>query len=36
VKSGQSYWYTVTAVDRSGNESAASLAVAVDAAQPSR
>jgi hypothetical protein len=34
--SGQRYWYTITAVDRSGNESAPSLAVAVDAAQPSR
>jgi len=36
VQSGQRYWYTVTAVDRSGNESASSLAVAVDVAQPSR
>ncbi|HWY06654.1 MAG TPA: hypothetical protein VNY24_07310 [Candidatus Acidoferrales bacterium] len=36
VQSGQHYWYTVTAVDRSGNESAPSLAVAVDVAQPSR
>ena len=36
VKSGQRYWYTVTAVDRSGNESVPSLAVAVDLAQPSR
>ncbi|HTD42890.1 MAG TPA: hypothetical protein VK687_01865 [Bryobacteraceae bacterium] len=36
VKSGQRYWYIVTAVDRSGNESVPSLAVAVDAAQPSR
>ena len=36
VQYGQRYWYTVTAVDRSGNESAPSLAVAVDAAQPSR
>jgi hypothetical protein len=36
VLSGQRYWYTVTAVDRSGNESAPSLAVAVDVAQPSR
>jgi hypothetical protein len=32
----QPYWYTVTAVDRSGNESPASLAVAVEVAQPSR
>jgi hypothetical protein len=36
VQSGQRYWYTVTAVDRSVNESAPSLAVAVDVAQPSR
>jgi hypothetical protein len=36
VQSGQRYWYIVTAVDRSGNESAPSLAVAVDVAQPSR
>jgi hypothetical protein len=36
VQSGQRYWYTVTAVDRAGNESAPSLAVAVDVAQPSR
>jgi hypothetical protein len=36
VRSGQHYWYTVTAVDRSGNESAPSLAVAVDVAQPFR
>ena len=36
VQSGQRHWYTVTAVDRSGNESAASVVVAVDAAQPSR
>lgn len=36
AKSGQRYWYTVTAVDHAGNESAPSLAVAVDAAQPSR
>jgi hypothetical protein len=36
VESGQRYWYTVTAVDRSGNESAPSLAVAVEVAQPSR
>jgi hypothetical protein len=36
VQSGQRYWYTVTAVDRSGNESAPSLAVAVEVAQPSR
>jgi hypothetical protein len=36
VQSGQRYWYTVTAVDRSGNESAPSRAVAVEVAQPSR
>lgn len=36
VQPGQRFWYTVTAVDRSGNESAPSLAVAVDVAQPSR
>lgn len=36
VLSGQRYWYTVTAVDRSGNESGPSLGVAVDVPQPSR
>jgi len=36
VQSGQRYWYTVTAVDRAGNESAPGPAVAVDVAQPSR
>ena len=36
VQSGQRYWYSVTAVDRTGNESAPSPAVAVDLAQPSR
>ena len=35
VSSGKRYWYTVTAVDRAGNESASSAAVAVDVAQPS-
>jgi hypothetical protein len=35
VSSGKRYWYTVTAVDRAGNESAPSAAVAVDVAQPS-
>ncbi|HXR33571.1 MAG TPA: hypothetical protein VN830_07680 [Verrucomicrobiae bacterium] len=35
VSSGKRYWYTVTAVDRAGNESAFSAAVAVDVAQPS-
>lgn len=36
VQSGQHYWYTVTAVDQSGNESSASQPVAVEVAQPSR
>lgn len=36
VQSGQRYWYSVTAVDRAGNESPPSSAVAVDFAQPSR
>jgi hypothetical protein len=36
AQSGQHFWYTVTAVDRSGNESAPSLAVTVEVAQPSR
>jgi hypothetical protein len=36
VQSGQRFWYTVTAVDRAGNESTPSLTVAVDVAQPSR
>jgi len=36
VQSGQRYWYSVTALDRSGNESAPSLAAVVDVAQPSR
>ena len=36
VQSGQRYWYAVAAVDRAGNESAPSLAVAVEVAQPSR
>ena len=35
VSSGKRYWYTVTAVDRAGNESAPSAAVAVDVTQPS-
>jgi len=34
VEPGHSYWYTVTAVDRAGNESAPSAAVAVDLTQP--
>jgi hypothetical protein len=36
VQSGRQYWYSVTAVDRNGNESAPSPAVSVDLAQPSR
>ena len=35
VSSGKRYWYTVTAVDRAGNESAPSAAVRVDVTQPS-
>ena len=35
VQSGRSYWYTVTAVDRSGNESAPTAPVVVEVAQPS-
>ena len=35
VEVGRHYWYSVTAVDRAGNESAPSAAVAVEAAQPS-
>jgi hypothetical protein len=34
VQSGHRYWYSVTAVDRTGNESAGSNPVAVDIAQP--
>lgn len=34
VAPGQRYWYSVTAVDRAGNESAASTAVAVEVAKP--
>jgi hypothetical protein len=33
VEPGHRYWYSVTAVDRAGNESNASLAVAVDVAK---
>ena len=33
VEPGHNYWYTVTAVDRAGNESAASAAVAVELTQ---
>jgi hypothetical protein len=36
VQTGQHYWYTATAVDRAGNESVPSVAVAVEIAQPSR
>lgn len=36
VSIGRQYWYTVTAVDRTGNESSPSAAVAVDVTQPSR
>jgi len=35
VQPGHRYWYTVTAVDRAGNESAPSQQIAVDVAQPS-
>jgi hypothetical protein len=35
VKPGKRYWYSVTAVDRAGNESEASAAVVVDVAKPS-
>lgn len=35
VQSGHQYWYQVTAVDRSGNESAPSVPVAAEVAQPS-
>jgi hypothetical protein len=35
VSSGKRYWYMVTAVDRAGNESAPSAAVAVDVTPPS-
>jgi hypothetical protein len=34
VQPGHRYWYTVTAVDRAGNESAPSTPVAVDVTQP--
>ncbi|HEX8800840.1 MAG TPA: hypothetical protein VF772_19620, partial [Terriglobales bacterium] len=36
VVGGHSYWYTVRAVDRAGNESGPSQTVAVEIAQPSR
>jgi hypothetical protein len=35
VQPGHRYWYSVTAVDRSGNESVPSASVAVEVAQPS-
>jgi len=35
VELGHRYWYSVTAVDRAGNESDAGAAVAVDVAKPS-
>jgi hypothetical protein len=35
VQAGHRYWYRVTAVDRAGNESAASAPVVVDVSQPS-
>jgi fibronectin type 3 domain-containing protein len=35
VEPGRRYWYTVTAVDRAGNESAPSAPLAVDVTQPS-
>jgi hypothetical protein len=36
VEPGHRYWYTVTAVDRAGNESAPSTPVAVDVTQPAQ
>jgi len=36
VLSGKRYWYTVTAVDRAGNESAPSVALVVEVTQPSQ
>jgi hypothetical protein len=35
VVAGKHYWYTVTAVDQAGNESALSAPIAVEVAQPS-
>ncbi len=35
VEPGHRYWYTVTAVDRAGNESEASASVTIDVAKPS-
>jgi hypothetical protein len=34
VQAGHRYWYTVTAVDRAGNESAASMSVSVELSTP--
>ena len=36
VEPGHRYWYTVTAVDRAGNESAPSTPVALDVTQPAQ
>ena len=35
VEPGHRYWYTVTAVDRAGNESPGSTPAAIDLTQPS-
>jgi hypothetical protein len=35
VKTGQKYWYSVTAVDKAGNESAPSMQIAAETAPPS-
>jgi hypothetical protein len=35
VEPGHRYWYSVTAVDRAGNESEANAAIMVDVAKPS-
>jgi fibronectin type 3 domain-containing protein len=35
VEPGRRYWYTVTAVDHAGNESAPSAPVVIDVTQPS-
>jgi fibronectin type 3 domain-containing protein len=34
VQPGHRYWYTVTAVDRAGNESAASTPMVIEVLQP--
>jgi hypothetical protein len=34
VRTGQKYWYSVTAVDKAGNESAPSMQMAVETAPP--